>query len=190
MTKKYLLLSLDDQRTKAVAEIIGNKTANRIINFLSEKDNASEKDISDGLSIPLNTVEYNIRKMAKAGIVEESKNFFWSSKGKKIKMYHFSNKSIVISPKSSRLDSSIKQILPIALVSGLAAVALKFYFASQQVVQKTQDGILAMAPSTSAGMSESVNVINVGNYWLWFLIGAVFAIVVFMVRSILHQRRG
>ncbi len=188
MNKKYLLFSLEDSRLKSIAEILKNKTASKIINFLSEKEEASEKDISEKLEIPLNTAEYNIRKMVQAGIIEESKNFFWSPKGRKIRMYRFSNKSIVISPKSSKLNSQIKQIIPIALISGIAAVAVKFYFSAQRAVVATQEEAFALATEGSAKAAESASIINTENYWLWFLAGAVFAIIILVLRIALYQK--
>lgn len=190
MNKKYLLFSLEDNRLKSIAEILGNKTAGKIINFLSEKEEASEKDISEKLEIPLNTAEYNIRKMVQAGILEESKNFFWSPKGRKIRMYRFSNKSIVISPKSSKINQQIKQILPIALMSGIAAVAVKFYFSAQRAVVATQEEAFALAADGSAKAAESASVINTENYWLLFLAGAVFAIIILVLRIALYQKSG
>ena len=188
MNKKYLLLSLEDERTKTIAEILGNKTSNKIINFLSEKNEASEKDISENLKIPMNTVEYNVKKMVRAEIIEESKNFFWSPKGRKIKMYRFSNKSIVISPKSTQLNSQIKQIIPVALISGLAAVAVKFYFSAQQASPILKEEAVALAADMSAKAAESVNIINTGNYWLWFLAGTVFAIIMFVLKIVLFEK--
>jgi predicted ArsR family transcriptional regulator len=188
MNKKYLLFSLEDSRLKSIAEILKNKTASKIINFLSEKEEASEKDISEKLGIPLNTAEYNIRKMVQVGIIEKSKNFFWSPKGRKIKMYRFSNKSIVISPKSSKLNSQIKQIIPIALISGITAVAVKFYFSAQRAVVTTQEEAFALAAEGSAKAAESASIINTENYWLWFLAGAVFAIIIFALKMILYQK--
>ena len=188
MNKKYLLFSLEDSRLKSIAEILGNKTAGKIINFLSEKEEESEKDLSEKLGIPLNTVEYNIRKMVQAGIIEESKNFFWSPKGRKIKMYRFSNKSIVISPKSAKLSQQVKQIIPVALMSGIAAVAVKFYFSAQQAVVATQEEAFALAADASAKVAESASIINTENYWLWFLAGAVFAIIIFALKMVLYQK--
>ena len=123
-----MLFSLEDTRIKSISEILGSKTSKKIIDFLSDVREASEKDISEKLKIPMNTVEYNLKKMIQAGIVEETKNFFWSEKGRKIKMYRFANKSIVISPKSKIISSEIKQIIPVALISGIAAVRFKYYF--------------------------------------------------------------
>jgi len=188
MSKKYLLLSLEDSRLKSISEILGNKTSNRIINFLSETEEASEKDISEKLKIPMNTIEYNLKKMIQAGIIEETKNFFWSPKGRKIKMYRFSNRSIVISPKGNKLSSEIKSIIPVALVSGFAAVALKVYFEGQSMVQKTQQESIALAADAAAATGEAVNIINTGNYWLWFLAGVMFVIALLVLKIALYQK--
>jgi len=188
MTKKYLLLSLEDQRIKSIAEILSNKTSNRIISLLSEKEEASQNDISKELKIPLNTVDYNIKKMIKADIIEETKNFFWSPKGRKIKMYKFSNKSIVIAPKNTKLSSEIKQILPVALVSGLAAVAIKVYFSAHQTVQNVQQDAYLFATEASAKTAETTSLINSGNYSLWFLGGALFAIALIVIKIALYER--
>ena len=189
MGKKYMLVSLDDSKLKSIAEILGNKTSNKIIGFLSEKEEASQKDISDALKIPMNTVEYNLKKMVQSGIIETSKNFFWSQKGKKIKMYRFSNKSIVISPKSKNISSSIRDILPVALISGLAAVGIKAYFDSQSTaMQRVQQEAAAFAADAAAGTSEAINVINTGDYWLWFLAGVAFVIALFLLKIALYEK--
>lgn len=171
MEKKYLMVSLDDERLKSISEIFGNKTSKKIINFLAEAKEASEKDISDKLGMPINTIEYNLKKMGDAGIISESKNFFWSQKGKKIKMYKLSNKSIIISPKSSSLGAEMKQIVPIALISGLFALGLKFY-----VENKTQisDGAVLAQKSAEFAAASAAEIPK--NSWEWFLYGVFFVL--------------
>ena len=179
MNKKYLLLSLEDSRVKIIAEILGNKTSNKMIDFLSEVKEASGKDIADELKIPLNTVGYNLKKMIQAGIVEETKNFFWSAKGKKIKMYRFANKSILISPKQKKISSEAKQILPVALLSGLAAAAVKFYFANRQTSSMEDASVALYSMKKTAEIGN--NFISASEYyWLWFLAGTFFSIALFI----------
>ena len=176
-----MLFSLEDKRIKSIAEILGNKTSAKIIDFLSDTKEASEKDISDKLKIPMNTAEYNLKKMVQAEIVEETKNFFWSPKGRKIKMYKFANKAIVISPKSNRISSEIKQIIPVAFVSGLVAVALKFYFNTKSIAESSleETAIYATAKSVDVG-----NIVNAENYWILFLSGTLFAILAMIILKI------
>src|SRR3989338_10420082 len=118
MAEKYMLFNLDDEKAKKLGEIISNTTSRRIVNFLAETE-ASESDIARQLNIPLNTVEYNINKLLEAGIIEKSRNFFWSVKGKKIDMLKVANKLIVISPKKSNIYSKLKGIVPVVLSSAV-----------------------------------------------------------------------
>ena len=120
MEEKYLLLSLEDDRTIELSKILGNKTCKKIIGFLADRNESSEKDIADGLKLPINTIEYNLKKLIKVEIIEKTNNFFWSKKGKKIPMYRVSNKSIIISPRK-KISSKLKTILPVALISGVVA---------------------------------------------------------------------
>ena len=80
---KYLLISLGDEKAKKLSEVLGNSTCNKILEFLADKSEVSEKDISTALKMPLNTVEYNLKKLLTAELIEKSQKFFWSTKGKK-----------------------------------------------------------------------------------------------------------
>jgi len=124
---KFILMGLDDERSTHVAEVLKNKTCKKILDFLAETKEASEKDISDGLDMPINTVEYNLKKLIKSGLVEKTKNFFWSVKGKKIPMYKLARKHIIISPSKKPSLNYIKSILPVIVIA-LCLVALVALF--------------------------------------------------------------
>jgi len=119
---KFILLGLGDENSKEVAEVLGNKTCKKLLDFLGDVKEASEKDIADGLGMKLNTVEYNLKKLIKAGFIEKSKNFFWSVKGKKIRLYKLAKKHIIIGTKKPNLNY-LKSILPAILVA-IMAIAL------------------------------------------------------------------
>lgn len=179
--KKYILISMEDERSTHLADVLGNKTCKKIIEILAEKE-MSEKDISDNLKLPLNTTEYNLKKLIKAELIEKTSNFFWSQKGKKIPTYKLSNKSIIISPKSSRINSKIKSILPVALLSGLGAFLIKSFFYSQKIIQERADEVLAseFASKTSQSAILDGNILSFQSpAWIWFLAGTLFAIAIF-----------
>jgi predicted transcriptional regulator len=200
VNKKYIMISLEDERSKHLSDVLGNKTCKKIIDFLSENE-ASEKDISDKLKIPINTVEYNLNKLMKAEIIEKTKNFFWSEKGRKIDIYKLSNKSIIISPRSSEVSSKVKSILPVALISGLGAVLVKTYFVlKEKSVYYASHGGEILATSardySETGLNQKAAEVLAQDSniffaqhspaWIWFLGGAVLAIVIF---SIINWRK-
>jgi DNA-binding transcriptional ArsR family regulator len=122
-----LNIDLNDPRSLQVAEIITNPSCKKILNILAQKE-LTETEISKELKMPLNTVDYNIKKLVKSGLVE-STNHFWSIKGKRIPSYRAANKKIVISP--SKFDS---KLLSLPILSSLFAV---FVLARRFVLNKS-----------------------------------------------------
>ena len=135
MEEKYLLLSLEDSRAKKISEILGNKTCKKIIDYLGDRREASEQEISKDLEIPMNTAEYNLKKLIKSGIVKKTGNFFWSVKGRKIKMYKLANKHIVISPGRKRPNLEIlKTLLPVLVVVAFVAILVSVMISDDSVI--------------------------------------------------------
>jgi len=184
MEKKFLLISIDDEKTRNLADILGNRTCKKIIDFLSETKEASEKDIADSINLPINTTEYNLNKLIKAELVEKTKNFFWSQKGKKIPTYKLSNKSIVISPKSSKVSSKIKSILPAAVISGIGAVLIRQFFIVKELTLNAGRQInyaTAEKAVSASAIIPSASFFSQFPAWAWFLTGTLFAIIVFSI---------
>ncbi len=199
MTSKHLLLSLDDENAKALGETIANKTSRKIVAYLSEEE-ASENKIAKALGVPINTVEYNLQKLLKAGLIEKSKKFFWSEKGKKIDIYKVANKIIIISPKKSSL-SRLKPFLPVFLIAAIFTIFTWLYnktnvfMSSSQ--QATQEAILAAKESapalaaSSAGDAANIT-INIGSTFgplEYFLIAIWAIIVIFFIYTLVKGGR-
>jgi len=93
------MISLEDEKSRKLGEAISNPTCKKIISLLAEKE-LSATEISREIKIPMNTLDYNLKKLISSGIIEKSKHF-WSVKGKKIPTYKVVNKVIVIQPKKT-----------------------------------------------------------------------------------------
>ena len=179
------MVDLEDPRTGKIADAISNNTCKKILAVLSEKE-LSEGDISKELDIPLNTVGYNIKKLVEASLIEKSKQFFWSAKGKRIPVYKISNKRIIISPKSM-----IRGIIPAVIISGFITLGIGLWnSATQRTAQAAstlQKGITNISATAEAGAmaKESAGEISAAiissNAWLWFLTGALTALFIFLI---------
>ena len=182
-----MLIDLNDEKSKKIAHVLGNKTCKKIIEFLAETKEASEKDISDNLNLPINTIEYNLKKLIESDLIEKTKNFFWSKKGKKIMMYRLSNKSIIISPGSKKISSELKSILPTVILSGIGALAIRQYFLFKQRIPAGENILFSVAEDASLKSAEIMQ--NSGEtlltmqapIWIWFFAGALFALFVFSI---------
>ena len=163
MGKKFIMMGIDDERSKKVAEILGNKTCKKIIDHLSETNEASEKDIADALSIPINTVEYNLKKLLDSGLIDKTKNFFWSKKGKKIDMYKLARKHIVISPKSKPSYSALKTIIPVIATIAVLALLILLMFNNNDLII-TDDGLNKFNSSKELRDFLEENTVDSGMY--------------------------
>lgn len=192
------MFEMDDEKIKVLADVISNKTSKAILEHLADKE-ASETEISNALKLPANTVNYNIKKLLEAGLIEKTKTYFWSVKGKKIPYYKVANKKIIISPKSS---SNTKTLLSALLATGIGALLIRLYTSNvySSSIQKTADMAVRSADSgvVSSGGAEILdkvapsimpdagsNVVNsvsqMPEIWIWFLLGGVFALIIFMI---------
>ena len=202
----FMLVSLEDSKSKAISEVLGSKTCKKIIGHLSERKEASQKDLSDALSIPMNTLDYNIKKLLDSGFIQKRKNFFWSQKGKKIAMYELSNKSIVISPKKSS-SQKFKSILPAFILTAAGTFAVwayeKIKYSSYNLQNSIQTSVsnyatgssgtvlskgaeVASAPSAiGIAYDSSRTILSATSHpvliWPWFLAGAILTTIIISI---------
>jgi predicted transcriptional regulator len=183
---KFMLVSIEDETSKSVAEVLGSKTCKKIINYLSEKE-ASQKDLSDALEIPMNTLDYNIKKLLESGFIQKKKNFFWSKKGKKIIIYGLSNKSIIISPKKST-GEKIKSILPAIILTAVGTFAVGVFEKINIISRNLQTSPQSISDSdfgfeVVSKVSEVPTMITPQAFplWGWFLLGSIISILIIAI---------
>jgi len=63
--ESFMLVSLKESKAKKLAEVIGNDTCRKILDFLASKKSATETEISKDLNIPISTVHYNLKHLLK-----------------------------------------------------------------------------------------------------------------------------
>jgi len=202
----FLLVDLNEDKTKKLAETITSDTSRKILNLLVEKED-SEANIAKELQIPISTIHYHLQKLQEAGlvIVEE---FHYSKKGREINHYKLANKYIIIAPKKiSGLKEKLKGILPVGIISLGIAVIIQLIqsfssrvsgFESGKVLAKTTEMISydmvqeAMPPASVNDIHRTLvgRIIDEPNIALWFLIGSLSAIVIYLFVMIIKEWRG
>ena len=133
MAEKFVLLSLDEKKSKKVADALSNSTSRKLLNYLGDKE-ASSTEISKDLNIPLSTVEYNLKTLSEAELIE-SPEFKWSPKGKQVDIYKVKKKYIVIAPgKDSELKEALKKLLPIGIFGIAIGIIMEVYNKGKNVI--------------------------------------------------------
>jgi DNA-binding transcriptional ArsR family regulator len=190
MSEKFILVSLEDEKAKEIANIVSNDTCRKILDYLGDKD-TSETDLSKALSMPLSTVHYNMQNLLKHGLVE-IKDFVWSDKGNKINVYKIAKKFIVIAPKGENISSSLKNLVTVALISlGTSALIYIVTGSSRQGAAADTFGAaeIMMKEAGQASLTASAPIAGTNFTALWFLLGALFSIAIYMVLTYSRRKK-
>ena len=193
-TEKFIMVSLEDEKAKELANVISNETSRKILDFLSEED-AAENDIAKKLNLAASTVHYNIQHLLKHNLIEV-KDFYWSEKGNKVNVYTVAKKLIVIAPRSMKIKTKLKSILPVALIalaaSGMIHLYTKYFAKTMSLaggkMMAAQEFAEAVPTKALDAAPRAMEMAATPNYALWFLIGSFFAIATYIF--ITNIRRG
>ncbi|MBI2523252.1 helix-turn-helix domain-containing protein [Candidatus Woesearchaeota archaeon] len=210
-SKNFLLLSLEDSKTKKIANVVSNESCRKILDYLSQRE-ATESELAEKLQIPISTVHYNLQQLMETGLIN-AEEFHYSEKGKEVLHYKLANKYIIISPKGTYgLKEKLKGILPTALIAlgaagiiqlfskyfskGALASGDTFMVAKSAAMEKTADEFVPQAlRATAESMPQAAPItaekvyLMPQNIALWFLIGALFALAVYFVWGWFRNRK-
>ena len=197
-SKNFLLLSMEDDKIKKVSNVISNDSCRRILDYLSGKD-ATESELAAKLNIPISTVHYNLQQLMETGLIE-SKEFHYSEKGKEVSHFRLANKYIIIAPKKTfGIKEKLKGILPVALIASGAAFIVQLinkYFSktieAPQQMMAAKSAVAERAADSGVAFMEATEPATTSilpqNIALWFLAGAIFALLVYLMISLFRKR--
>ena len=194
-SKNFLLLSMEDDKIKKVSNVISNDSCRKILDYLSSKE-ATESELAEKLQIPISTVHYNLQQLMETGLIN-AEEFHYSKKGKEVSHYKIANKYIIIAPKKTfGIKEKLKSILPVALIAAGAAGVIQLisnYFTKTSVAQDfvakssvAERALEAPVALTQATPPQTVSTI-LQNIALWFLAGALFALLIYLVISFIRK---
>jgi len=211
-SKNFLLVSLEEDKAKELAQIVSNDVCRQILDCLAQKE-STETELSQKLAIPLSTVHYNLKQLVKSGIVKAGE-FHYSEKGREILHYSLANKYIIIAPKSTATESlanKLKRILPVFLIVAATGVVIQLVgrfmgstarsFGVSAAAPLMGEASKTTAPLLQRAAEAAGNVTAAPAYAplqqvvrsqpiaLWFIAGALFALVVFLVYDAIRSRR-
>lgn len=197
-SKNFLLLSMEDEQIKKVSNVISNDSCRKILDYLSQKE-ATESELAEKLQIPISTVHYNLQQLVDTGLIS-SEEFHYSKKGKEVLHYKLANKYIIIAPKKTLgIKEKLKSILPVALIAagaaGILQLVSKYFvksgiaeqdaFAAKSAMVESAAAPGALSQAAAAAAQQTQPIFN--NLALWFLFGAVFALLIYFIVSLIRK---
>jgi len=202
MNNNFLLISLDEKKSKKIAEAINNDTGRKILDQLSKKE-STESDLAKDLNIPISTIHYNLKQLMEANLVIVDE-FHYSKKGKEINHYKLANKYIIIAPKQTdnKFMEALQKILPLTIITAVVGGLLTaFRFISSRPATQTfaKSAATETAPRLMTVSSEAAGAapqaLNISRPFLqseaisWFFIGALSIIVVYFLYEVVKKRK-
>ena len=202
--KNFLLLSMEDDKIKKISNVISNESCRKILDYLASKE-STESELASKLNIPISTVHYNLQQLMETGLVSADE-FHYSEKGKEVNHFRLANKYIIIAPKNAYgIKKKLKNILPVILIVSGAALAIQLannYFSknigsAQSIMAARDSGMSSIAASPSMQKaaiesaqqtSQAVQTVSpYSNIALWFFAGAVFALLIYFIASLIRK---
>ncbi|MDD1689082.1 MAG: helix-turn-helix domain-containing protein [Methanoregula sp.] len=118
MADNVLVLEPGDEQAQKIGKAMGSPTAGDILQLLADGPK-SLTDISDRLSLPMNTAKYHVENLLDAGIISVADTKY-SVKGREVKLYSLTNQLLIVAPRRSDIRS---MLLKYASLFGIVAVA-------------------------------------------------------------------
>ena len=192
MEDKFVLVSLNDKKSKKIAEVISNETARKILDYLGEKNKVSPIELSKKLNVPISTITYNLKLLSEQGLIIKEDEV-WSDKGRKVSLYSIAQKMILIIPKGFDWKDSLKKILPVFLLGTLATLGTwvyeTFFNVSRAIVTEDYaipvvEDVLKSNQVLLESTNEAMTVSQSTHYWVYVL-GATLLItlILFIIES-------
>ena len=182
----FTLISLKDEEAQKLTGVLSSLTCRKILNYLADKRDATETEISEKLSIPLSTVHYNIKQLLKTKLIRADE-YHYSKRGKEINHYSIANKYIIIAPKITEgLAARLKKALPPFVIAFAAASLMKIFswiFAGRIGMFGTYTGGIQ-----TLGDDHSLGQMIFTSSTAWFIYGILFAFVVYVIYEVIRSK--
>ncbi len=189
--KNFLLVSLEEDKAKKLAQVISNDTCRKILDFLTKKE-STETELSKELGIPISTVHYNLKQLSECGLVV-AEEYHYSKKGREVNHYSLANKYIIIAPKhTDNFPQKLRHLIPVLLIISAAAFALKLFAESatfgSNAAYSSSKAIGGMSETAAMPMMAQSPVQQSLNFVPWFIYGALFALAAYFAYDFVAEK--
>jgi hypothetical protein len=206
--QSFLVVSLKESKTKKLAQVITNDTSIKILDYLANRDVATETEIAKALKAPISTVHYNLQALMDTRMVKWDE-FHYSEKGKEVRHYTLANKYILIAPeRESGLREKLNGILPITGIILAATFTIQYLSSRTMGLARSASGAIqekalisatagdetgqlmsASAPAAARIVQPGILATITQNFAFWFAIGAFSALLLYLLASWLNEKK-
>ena len=103
MADTVVVLEPGEERAQKIAKAMASQTAGDILRYIGDGQKTST-EISEALSLPMNTAKYHIENLLEAGLISVAATKY-SVKGREVKVYTLTNQLLIVAPRQSTARS-------------------------------------------------------------------------------------
>jgi DNA-binding transcriptional ArsR family regulator len=124
MAETILVLEPGDERAQKISKAMASQTASDILQLLAEGQ-ISLTDITERLSVPMNTAKYHVENLLEAGLISIAETKY-SVKGREVKLYSLTNQLLIVAPRQSTMRSLILKYASLFGIVVFATLGISF----------------------------------------------------------------
>jgi DNA-binding transcriptional ArsR family regulator len=154
MAEPVIVLEPGEERAQKIAKAMASQTAGDILRFIGDGQKTST-EISEALSLPMNTAKYHIENLLEAGLISVAATKY-SVKGREVKVYTLTNQLLIVAPRPSNVRSILLKYASLFAIVVLATLAISvlsplFMFQNPAPAPVAYDGTPRMAAQEAGG---------------------------------------
>jgi len=147
MADNVVVLEPGDIRAQKIAKAMGSPTAGDILQLLAEKPQ-SLSDITERLSLPMNTAKYHIENLIDAGVIAVADTRY-SVKGRTVKIYSLTDQLLIVAPRRSDIRSMLTKYAALFGVVAVASLGISSILPLLSTGSTNEIAFTAAAPTVS-----------------------------------------
>lgn len=156
MAETVVVLEPGEERAQKIAKAMASQTAGDILRFIGEGQKTST-EISEHLSLPMNTAKYHIENLLDAGLISVAATKY-SVKGREVKVYTLTNQLLIVAPKQLNVRSLLLKYASLFGIVAFASIILAVlspFFTTGGVMGGGLNGASRMAAQDTAVTSAT-----------------------------------
>lgn len=122
MADSVVVLEPGEERAQKIAKAMASQTAGDILRLIGVGPKTST-EISDQLSLPMNTAKYHIENLLDAGLISIDSTKY-SVKGREVKVYTLTNQLLIVAPKQLNVRSLLMKYASLFGIVALGSVVI------------------------------------------------------------------
>ncbi|WAC04022.1 MAG: helix-turn-helix domain-containing protein [Methanoregula sp.] len=153
MADQVVLLEPGAEQATRIAKAMASRTAGDILKYIGDGQKTST-EISEHLSIPMNTAKYHIENLLDAGLISVAATKY-SVKGREVKVYMLTNQLLIVAPRQTNIRSLLLKYTSLFAIVAFGSLVVIILESGIGTTGRLAEGMntISGAPSPAVGVA-------------------------------------